>query len=167
MNRAVRSAAEIFPWLLFAALIGVFSSWPPFRPIEDGEVLVRVSLVHAAQRKQPCRERTPQELAKLAPNMRAAQVCPRERADLVVEIAFDGTLAVQRTLAASGWQRDGNAALYQRFTVPAGTHRVVARLRDRTDGDFNYVREATLDLKPGAALVIDFNGEKGGFLFRA
>jgi hypothetical protein len=166
VNAALKIAAQALLYVPLMALIGYFSSHPHFRQIAQGEALVRVSLVHAAQRKQPCRERTPAELAKLAPNMRAAEDCPRERADLTVEIEFDGQLVLRRVLPPSGLRRDGNAALYHRFAVPSGTHRVVARLGDRPDGGFNYVREATLELKPGAALVIDFTGEKGGFVFR-
>ncbi len=98
--------------------------------------------------------------------MRALEDCPRERADVTVEIDFDGEPVLRRTLSPSGLKRDGNAAVYHRFSVPAGSHRIAARLRDRAQGDFNYVREATLDLKPGAALVIDFSAEQGGFLFR-
>lgn len=167
MKQALRIVAQMLLYVPLMVLIGTLSSYPRFRQIADDEALVRVSFVHAAQRKQPCRERTPAELAKLAPNMRAAQDCPRERADLLVEIEFDGQLVVRRVLAPSGLGRDGNAAMYQRFTVPAGSHRVLARLRDRPDGDFNYVREAVIDLRPGAAFVIDFAAEQGGFVFRS
>jgi len=166
MKQALRIVAQILLYVPLMALIGTFSSHPRFRQIAEDEALVRVSFVHAAQRKQPCRERTPAELAKLAPNMRAAQDCPRERSDLLVEIEFDGQIVLRRVLAPSGLRRDGNAAVYQRFTVPSGRHRVVARLRDRPEGGFNYVREATLELKPGAAVVIDFAAEQGGFVFR-
>ena len=166
MKRALRIAAQMLLYVPLMALIGTFSSFPRFSPIAPDEALVQVSVIHAAQRKLPCRERTAAELAKLAPNMRAAQECPRERADLLVEVWLDGKLAVRRSIAPAGFQRDGNAALYQRFAVAAGEHRVVARLRDRADGDFNYVREQTFRLEPGAALVIDFAVEKGGFVFR-
>ena len=166
MKPVLRIAAQALLYVPLMALIGVFSSYPRFRQIAQDEALVRVSFVHAAQRKEPCRERTSQELAKLAPNMRAALDCPRERSDVLVEVEFDGQVVLHRTLAPSGLKRDGHAAFYQRFTVPAGKHRVIARLRDRPQGDFNYVREAVLDLKPGAALVIDFVADQGGFLFR-
>lgn len=167
MKQTLRIVAQILLYVPLMVLIGALSSYPRFRQIADDEALVRVSFVHAGQRKQPCRERTPAELAKLAPNMRAAQDCPRERADLLVEIEFDGQIVVRRVLAPSGLGRDGNAALYQRFTVPAGSHHVLARLRDRPGGDFNYVREAMIELKPGAAFVIDFAAEQGGFVFRS
>ena len=167
MKRALRIAAQMLLYVPLMVLIGTFSSFPRFSPIAQNQALVQVSVVHAAQRKQPCRERSAAELARLAPNMRAAQDCPRERADLLVEIELDGTLALRKSIAPAGLQRDGNAALYQRFPIAAGQHRIVARLRDRAEGDFNYVREQTLDLKPGAALVIDFAAEKGGFVFRS
>ena len=166
MKRMLRIGAQMLLYAPLMALIGTLSSFPRFSPIAPDEALVQVSVIHAAQRKQPCRERSAAELAKLAPNMRAAQDCPRERADLLVEIELDGTLVLRRSIAPAGFQRDGNAALYKRFSIASGRHRVVARLRDRADGDFNYVREQTLELKPGAALVIDFAAEKGGFLFR-
>ena len=166
MKRALRIAAQMLLYVPLMALIGTFSSFPRFRPIAQDQALVQVSVVHAAQRKLPCRERSAAELAKLAPNMRAAQDCPRERADLLVEIELDGTLALRKAVAPAGFQRDGNAALYSRFAVAAGRHRIVARMRDRAEGDFNYVREQTLELKPGAAFVIDFAVEKGGFVCR-
>ena len=167
MKRLLRMGAQVLLYVPLMALIATFSSFPRFSPISQDQALVQVSVVHAAQRKQPCRERSAAELAKLAPNMRAAQDCPRERADLLVEIELDGTLVLRKSIAPAGFQRDGNAALYKRFAVASGRHRIIARLRDRPDGDFNYVREQTLELKPGAALVIDFAAEKGGFVFRA
>ena len=166
MKRALRIAAQLALYLPLMALIGYFSARPQFRQIGDGEALVRLSFIHAAQRKQACRDRTPEELAKLAANMRALQDCPRERADVLVELELDGKVVLRRTLAPSGLKRDGQAALYHRFTVPAGRHRFVARLRDRAEGEFNYSADQVIELAPGAALVIDFSATKGGFVFR-
>jgi hypothetical protein len=148
------------------ALIGYFSSYPEFTLVPEDRALVRLSFVHAGQRVQECRERTPEELAKLAPNMRAALDCPRERSPLLVELELDGRVILRREAAPAGLKRDGASAVYHRMTVPAGTHKLVARLRDRAGGDFNYVREASLELAPGASFVIDFNASQGGFLFK-
>jgi len=120
----------------------------------------------AAERLRECRERSPEELAKLAPNMRAALDCPRERAPLHVELELDGVVVYRREARPAGVQRDGAAAVYHRMTVPAGKHRLIARLRDRPQGDFNYVREEALELAPGASLVIDFSAAQGGFVFK-
>ena len=166
MKRALQFAAQLALYLPLMALIGYFSTRPQFRQIGDGEALVRLSFVHAAQRKLPCRYRSPEELAKLAANMRAPQDCPRERADVLVELELDGKVVLRRTLAATGIKRDGQAAVYHRFTVPAGRHRFVARLRDRAEGEFNYSADQVIELAPGAALVIDFSATKGGFVFR-
>jgi hypothetical protein len=51
------------------------------------------------------------------------------------------------------------------MALPAGKHRIVARLRDRAEGDFNYRREQTVELSGGDSLIIDFNAARGGFAF--
>lgn len=166
MKQALRILFQLALYVPLMALIGYFSSFPKFTQVPEGEALVRLSFVHAAERLQACRERTPEELAKLAPNMRAALDCPRERAPVRVELEYDGRVVYRREVAPAGLRRDGAAAVHHRMTVPAGSHRLVARLRDRASGDFNYVREASLVLGPGSSLVIDFNASQGGFLFK-
>lgn len=163
----LRLAAQLVLYVPLMALIGYFSTEPRFSPIPGDQALLRVSFIHAAQRRQECRQRSAEELAKLAPNMRASLDCPRERADVLVEVELDGALVLRREVRPAGFQRDGNAALYQRLTVPAGRHRIVARLRDRAEGDFNYVKEQAVELDAGHVLIIDFNAAQGGFLFRS
>lgn len=162
----LRLLAQLALYAPLMAMLGTFSIAPRFEVIGAKDALVRLTLIHAAQRKAECRKRTPEELAKLAPNMRAALDCPRERAPLTVELEIDGKLVVRRTVPPAGLKSDGAASLYHRFTLPAGRHRVVARLRDRADGPFNYVHEQTLELAPGATLLIDFAANRGGFIFR-
>jgi hypothetical protein len=99
--------------------------------------------------------------------MRAALDCPRERADVRVELEVDGKVVLRRDIKPAGLQRDGNAALYERMALPAGKHRIVARLRDRAEGDFNYVKEQDLNIVAGKVLLIDFNANQGGFIFRS
>ncbi|MDH5578109.1 MAG: hypothetical protein OEZ09_06590, partial [Betaproteobacteria bacterium] len=92
--------------------------------------------------------------------------CPRERAVLLVELEVDGEIVLRREVAPSGVQRDGNATVYHRLPLAAGRHRIVARLRDGPGEEFNFIGETTLELAPGAALLIDFSKAKGGFVFR-
>jgi hypothetical protein len=166
MKRALQIAAQLALYVPLMALIGYFSTEPRFTTLGPDEALLRLSFIHAAERKEPCRERTPEELAKLAPNMRAALDCPRERAMLLVELEIDGQIALRREVPPAGVQRDGNATVYHRLPLPAGRHRIVARLRDRPGEGFDFVGETTLELAPGAALLIDFSKAKGGFVFR-
>lgn len=160
-----RLAAQLALYLPLMAILGYFSTEPRFSVVGRGEALVRVSFIHSTERKEKCRNRSAEELAKLAPNMRAGLDCPRERTPLSVEIELDGKIVLSRVVQPSGLQKDGNAVVYQRMNVPAGRHRIVARLRDRPGEGFNYEREATIELAAGGALVIDFNAERGGFAF--
>ena len=163
----LRVAAQLLLYVPLMAIIGYFSTEPRFSVVAPGQALLRLSFIHAAERKHPCRTRTPEELAKLAPNMRAALDCPRERADLLVELELDGAVVLHREVTPSGLQHDGNAVVYQRLALPAGRHRIVARLRDRAQGDFNYVKEETVEIAAGRVLLIDFNASQGGFVFRS
>jgi len=166
MKQALRIAAQLALYVPLMILIGYFSTAPRFSALPEGDALVRLSFIHAAERKEECRERSKEELAKMPPNMRAPLDCPRERAPLLVELEIDGQTVLRREVEPSGLKRDGNATVYHRLPVPAGKHRIVVRLRDRAEGDFNYSKEQTVELAPGRALLIDFVASKGGFVFR-
>jgi hypothetical protein len=166
MKQALRLAAQLALYLPLMALIGYFSTQPRFSVLGPYQALVRLSFIHAAERKEPCRTRSAEELAKLSPNMRAAQDCPRERAPVRIELEVDGKLVLRREVSPSGLKNDGNATVYHRLPVPAGKHRVVARLSDRASGEFNYEKEETVELVPGGVLLIDFVATRGGFVFR-
>ncbi len=86
---------------------------------------------------------------------------------MLVELEVDGQVVLSREVQPAGLKGDGNATFYHRLPVPAGKHRVVARLRDRPGEGFNFEKEQTLELAPGQALLIDFVAAKGGFLFRS
>jgi hypothetical protein len=166
MKQAPRILAQLALYVPLMALIGFFSTEPAFAPVGTGEALVRLSLIHAAPREHECRQRSAEELAKLAPNMRAALDCPRERADILVELEVDGAPVLRRTVKPSGLHRDGNSAFYARLAVPAGRHRFVTRLRRSEKASDDYVSERTVELAPGRVLLIDFNATRGGFVFR-
>jgi hypothetical protein len=147
----------------FALFIGVFSNWPPYRHLQPEQALIKVSFNHQGKPVSECRAATPAELAKLPPNMRAPLVCPRERSPIAVELDVDGVAALRGLAQPSGLSHDGASAFYHRMEVAAGTHRLVVRLKDdvRSAG-FDYVREASVTLRPAQILVIDFDPGKGG-----
>ena len=163
--KALRIAAQFSLYVPLMAILAYFSTEPRFSMVAPDEALVRVSFIHATQRREACRERSAEELAKLAPNMRASQDCPRERSPLLVELELDGKLVLRREVQPSGLRHDGNVAVYERMALPAGRHRIVARLRDRAQGEFNYAKDETLELAGGRVLIIDFNAARGGFEF--
>lgn len=152
--------------ILFAVFLGYFSANPSYTHVDPGKALIKLSLRHAGQRKGECRRLSPEEIAKLAPNMRRVMDCPRERVDVVVELALDGEVLFHASLAPKGLARDGASAVYQRFVVEPGRHHMRARLRDsnRAEG-FDYETEADIDLRPGQNLAVDFRSDIGEFVF--
>ncbi len=164
--KLMRALAQLLLYLPLMALLGYFSTQPAFTHLPPEKALLRLSFSHAGERKEQCRQRSPGELAKLPPNMRAAQDCPRERSPVTIELELDGTLIYRAEIAATGLHRDGASTVYRRLEVPSGQHRIVARLRDRPSDSFNFRAEMSLDLAPGSALLIDFSPTQGGFVFR-
>jgi len=163
MSKVFSWAGQALLYVAFAVVIGVFTRWPSYQHLPEDHALVKLSLIHHGQRLEECRRLDPEELAKLPPNMRAPVSCPRERSPILVEVDVDGVTVLRQTAQPAGMSRDGAASVYQRFEVPAGTHRFDVRLRDsaRTEG-FDFQLSDTVDLRPAQVLVIDFSAEKGG-----
>ena len=166
VNKWLSYALQAVCYGAFVAVVGYFSTSPAYVHLPPDEALVKLSLQHAGQRKLPCRERTAEELAKLAPNMRAAQICERERAPVAIAVEMDGKPLFTIVAPPTGLSRDGASTVYRRVAVPAGEHRFVAKLSDTVDGNYRFVGDRTIDLKPGRVLVIDFDPKEGGWLFR-
>jgi hypothetical protein len=167
MTRGFRYAAQAVLYAAFVAVIGYFSTSPAYRHLPPGDALLKLSLTHAGARKEACRERSAEELAKLAPNMRAQSVCPRERAPVSVEVTLDGAPLFRVVAPPSGFSKDGASTIYRRVPIAAGRHRIGARLADGPAGDFTFTGDTTIDLAPGRVVVIDFDPARGGFIFRS
>lgn len=167
MGRWLAIAGQFALYAVFAGAVALFSGWPVYHPLGADQALIRLSIVHEGQRLKPCAQRTPEELAKLPPNMRAPLDCPRERAPITVEVELDGQLAAHQVAQPSGLSRDGRASLYRRLVTSAGNHHIVVRLRDRARGQgFDYQREATVRLQPAQVMVIDFEPTRKEITFR-
>lgn len=160
-----RWLAQALLYGLFALAIGVLSHWPAYQALAPDQALVKVSFIHHGQRLVPCRPYTPEELAKLAPNMRTPLKCERERAPVEIEVELDGALVYRHVAQPSGTSRDGASSVYHRMAVAAGPHRVRVRLKDGPGAGALHTREVTLRLAPAQVLVIDFDPQKGGITF--
>lgn len=167
MPEPLRFLAQALLYAAFAAVIGIFSTWPPYRQLGEDEALLRLSLLHPGKPKGDCRQRGPEELAKMPPQMRAPLDCPRERSPVTVRVELDGKPVIDESFSPAGLNRDGASAGYRRLPIPAGRHTVRARLNDdiRNTG-FPYERTVELDVKPGRIVLIDFNPAQGGLLIR-
>lgn len=162
-SKAVAWIGQGLLYALFALIMGVFSSWPKYRHLPPDQALIKVSFTHHAPRLVDCIQRTPEELAKLPPNMRTPMQCQRERSAVAIEVDLDGKPVYRHVAEPTGLSRDGAATVYHRLPLLAGEHRLAVRVKDRmSSSSFNFNREQTVTLKPGQVLVIDFNPEKGG-----
>jgi hypothetical protein len=167
MAKPLQYIGQGFFYALFVGVIGYFSTFPPYTYLQPDETVIKLSFAHAGQHKGACRERTPEELAKLPLLQRkVTTVCPRERSDVVVELEMDGKQLYHVALKPTGFSHSGNSNIYRRIPVKAGTHTLTARLKDHTGEGFNYVHEETVNLAPGRIMVIDFKAATGGFIFR-
>ncbi len=149
---------------LFAMAIGYFADSPAYTHFPPDKAMIKMAFAHGGQPKEPCRRLSPEELAKLAPNMRRVVKCERERVPLYVELIMDDNMLYQASLPPTGLAKDGPSKAYERFAVPPGHHEVVVRLRDtpRSEG-FDYEKKLRVELEPREILAIDFRAEMGGF----
>jgi hypothetical protein len=166
INKWISYPLQAVCYAAFMAVVGYFATSPAYVHLPPGQALVKLSFQHAGQRKEACRERSAEELAKLAPNMRAASVCARERAPVEVEIEMDGKPLFAVVAPPTGLSRDGASTVYRRVEVPAGAHSFVVKMKDTATGGFGFVKDHRIDLEAGRVLVIDFDAKEGGWVFR-
>jgi hypothetical protein len=167
MHKALRILLQVLFYGAFAVVIGWLSVKPAFRYASGDMAAIKLSLSHATARVKPCVRLTPEEIAKLAPNMRREMQCERKRLPLLVEVDIDDAPAVQVMAEPSGLWNDGPASVYKRFEIAPGEYRITARLRDtaREDGwDYTYTEDVALE--PGRYFTITFKAETGGFHYR-
>jgi hypothetical protein len=167
MNVLVRACAQFIIYVGIGLSIAHFSAAPAYEHLDPNAVLVKMSFSHAAAHREPCRRRTQEELAALAPNMRKPMTCTRERVDLKLELKLDGVVLYAATAAPSGLARDGEATIYEKFIVAPGTHEFDVSMRDTLrEAGFDHSAKYAAVLAPGQLLVIDFDATSGGFSFR-
>jgi hypothetical protein len=167
MTKVLQYLGQGLIYAMFAAFIGFFSTSPAYTHLPPDETLIKLSFRHAGQLIGECRERTPEELAKLPSYQRkGTMICPRERSDVVVNLEMDGKQLHHEILRPTGWAHSSNSNIYRRIPVKAGSHTLKASLRDHAGDDYNYVHEEIVNLAPGRIMVIDFKAATGGFIFK-
>lgn len=167
MIKPLSLIGQAIAYTVFGAMLGYFSAAPAYVHRDPNLAQIKMSFSHAAQRVGECRRLSPEEIAKLAPNMRRPLDCPRGRLPILVELELDNRPLYRGELPPTGLAGDGSATIYQRFPVMAGKHHLVVRLRDskRTTG-FDYESAVDVDLARQQNFVIEFRAETGGFIFK-
>jgi len=163
----VRILAEAFMYAVFIAVIGVLSAWPPYELVDEDRAIISLVFSHAGDRVAECRILSQEELNKLPPNMRQPSDCPRERHAVRVELRSGDRMLYRDTLLPSGIWADGKASIYQRIEVSTGRHEVFVGMNDSGGSDdFDTTTSASVDMKSGRNLVIQFDDETEQFLIR-
>ncbi|UCB54794.1 MAG: hypothetical protein JSW45_12800 [Thiotrichales bacterium] len=161
-NRVLRYLLQAINYTVFMALIWYFATSPSVRILADDEAVITMAFAHAGDLREPCRKLSYEELAKLPPNMRKPEECPRERSPVAIEMVLDGETIYSRSLNPPGLYQDGGVDVYYSKKIPAGKHYFEIKMNDsvRVDG-FNHTHEQEINVEPAQILLVDFDSEKG------
>ncbi len=160
MPKPVRLAGQALLYLLFAAFVGTFATWPAYALLAPGQGLLRLSFSHPGKIGTDCRKRSADELAKLPPQMRNAEDCQRGRSPVSVRIVLDGRTLLDRSYAPAGLSHDGASSAYWRTPLPAGPHRLQVSFRDdQREGAPVHEKDTTLQVAEGQIVLIDFRAD--------
>ena len=167
MINAMRYLLQFIMYAAFAVVVGYLSFWPRYQYASPELANVKLSLSHATERVVPCVTLSPEEVAKLAPNMRRTLSCERQRLPLLLQLSVDGEITFEHEALPSGLWKDGPASIYERFDLTPGMHTITVQLRDtaRADG-WDYTHSENVTLVAGRYMTITFKAENGGFAFR-
>ncbi len=108
----------------------------PYRPpsAREGVAWLNVSFSWLTRPVAPCRQPTPEELARYRPDIARSLaitgICPRQRLPALLEVLIDGQPAIVREFVPRGLRRDGRVTGAERRAVAPGRHAVTVRLRE-------------------------------------
>lgn len=161
-NKPLRYLLQAFNYTIFMALIWYFATSPSIRILAEDEAVITIAFGHAGELREPCRKLSYEELAKLPPNMRKPEDCPRERSPVVIEASLDGKTIYNKSLQPPGLFKDGSVNVYYSGRIPAGNHHVEIKMDDsvREDG-FNHTFEQEININPAHILLVNFDSQKG------
>ncbi len=166
-SKPLRLLLQGINYSVFMALVWYFSIYPVYHRLNPDEAMLTLAFGHTAQHVKECHRRSPEELAKLPPNMRKPVDCPRERSPVTVELYLDDRLLIQETHESPGLFHDQAVNVFRSVKVPAGRHRLRAWLNDdlNVEGP-TYRLEQDIELTPAQLLLVGFDSRRGGFFVR-
>jgi len=148
--------------LIVVSATALFSAWPIWQSLPDDHALLRLSFTKSGVRN--CRDRTEEELAALARNMRQPEICERRRAPVYIEMDLNGKTVLTEILSPGGLSGSGPSRVYQRFQLPAGIYAIDLRLRDDPKHEgFTDTATWLVRMDPAQSLAIDYSAVVGGF----
>lgn len=164
MTSVLRIVLQAINLTIFMGLVGYFSIYPQYKHLEDDQAMITLAISHAGERREDCRQKSPEEMAKLPPNMRISMDCPRERSPITVEVTLDGKSEISKSVEPPGLYKDQGIDIFQSIKVPAGKHLLSITMNDnvRVEGP-TFSHQQDIELGAAQLLVIQFNSETGKF----
>ena len=161
-NKPLRYLLQAINYTIFMALIWYFASSPSIRLLAEDEAMITIAFGHAGESREPCHKLSYEELAKLPPNMRKPEDCPRERSPVVIEASLDGKRIYNAALQPPGLFKDGVVNVYYSGKIPTGKYHFEIKMDDsvRKEG-FNHTYEQDINIKPAQILLINFDSQQG------
>ncbi len=165
-RRFLQMLAALLFLAIPAGLIFVFSDYP-YAAHSREDALLKFTFKHAGKPVAECRERTPEELARLPAHMRKVIECDRTRHPVEIEILLDGERLIAKTYPPTGLRMDGASSAYETFPLTPGSHRISIGMRDSgRQEDFDYRYEHALTFEAGRVVVLDFDEREKRFVAR-
>ncbi len=151
-------------YTVFMIMVWYFSFSPPYRQLADDNAVVTLAFGHAGERIAECKVLSQQELEELAPNMRKAMDCPRERSPITIELALDNQPAIKDVFQPPGIYQDQSVDVYRNVKVASGKHRLSVWMNDdvNVDGPTHRFDQA-VTLLPAQRLVVSFDAKTNAF----
>lgn len=167
MKRLMDILGQGAAYLAFALAIGYFSSQPSYRPFSNDQALIKLSISHPGQRKQPCTAKAADHQRNMPKSAGKLLDCPRERHPVTIDLKINGRLVFNAAAQPSGLSHDGRSLFYQRFPVTAGPYEFDVQMYEaETSKGPQYRFKQTIELKPGAIVVVGFDPTAKAIVFK-
>jgi len=112
---------QLLFYLCLFTLVGYFSDSPVYQYNDAESAELELAVRFSGTRLGVCETLTAADVAELAPNMKVALVCPREKSPLSLRLYVNEDLLLAERLLPSGIHGDGVIASYKRLVLEPGT----------------------------------------------
>ena len=153
-----RVFGQLLFYILLMVFIGYFAEVPEFEYSPQTHGDLKVIIRHSGKLLGECIEPDPEEQKKLALNMRAPMICPRERSPVYVRLSLDDKLVLDKSVLPAGLHNDGISAEYRNFPIQAGKVRVTLVINDsQGDEKSTHTFNQEISIDPGESVALEFS----------
>lgn len=143
-------AAALFAALFFFVSLGADI---PFQAYTLDQARLQVGLRHSTQFTQT-QVLSPQELAELPQHLQLEQIQGTGRFPLRLVIDVDGEVILDKVYQPQGVRHDGATFVLEKIALAPGEHSFLVRVDDGGEGQLRPVIQETIEVEPGAVVVV-------------